>query len=477
MQAETPEITDPIQLKRVGRELAAPFTLDMPDDEPLRALEIYRHLPGRRLTFRARWGRKQVVAKLFFRRREYRRDREGLEALQGNGIPTPAVLCHLVDRRRRVFLMVSEYLDQPLSLEAACHQGEPAAAVELLRKAVALIGRGHRAGLVQTDIHLDNFLLHGDDLYLIDGGGIQAAGQVSVVERTRNLALFFAQLTPDFDSLLPEVLEAYGDGAPALDSLRRTTLLRREERIRDYQGKTLRTCSEFVATRSWFKKTVIRRDCLGGEVEQQLADPEAAMGGGRVLKSGNTATVARVGDQVIKRYNIKDWQHALDRCWRPSRARASWCNGLRLRLLGIATPRPLALQENRFGPLWRGGYLICDHIAGDDLLAWVERHQQVPPWIGGEVRRLFDILWSARVGHGDMKATNLIVAGDRLVLLDLDAMAYYARPGRFRAAHRKDLGRFIDNWRGEPRRHFIELLQPCLDRVGLQPGNEPKDIT
>lgn len=468
---------DPIRLKGAGRELAAPFTLAMPDNEPLTAEAVYRHLPGRRLTFRARWGSKDVVAKLFFRRREYRRDRQGLEALQGNGIPTPAVLCHLVDPGRRVFLIISEYLDQPLPLEAACHQGGHSARLELLRQAVALVGRCHRAGLVPADIHLDNFLLHGDDLYLVDGGGIQVAGQVPVVERTRNLALFFAQLIPDFDSLLPEVLDAYGDGAPDLDSLQRTTLLRREQRIRDYQCKALRTCSEFIASRTWFKKTVIRRDCLVGEVEQQLADPERAMAGGRVLKSGNTATVVRAGDQVIKRYNIKGWQHALDRCWRPSRARASWRNGLRLRLLGIATPRPLALQENRFGPLWRGGYLICDHIAGDDLLAWVERHQQVPPWIDREVRRLFDILWFARVGHGDMKATNLIVAGDRLVLLDLDAMAYYARPGRFRGAHRKDLGRFIDNWRGEPRRHFIDLLQPCLDRVGLQPDNEPKDIT
>ena len=73
------------------------------------------------------------------------------------------------------------------------------------------------------------------------------------------------------------------------------------------------------------------------------------------LKRGRTATLARVevnGRQlVIKRYNIKGPVHALSRSWRPSRAWHSWLEGHRLNFLGIATPRPLALVEQRAGPL------------------------------------------------------------------------------------------------------------------------------
>lgn len=73
-------------------------------------------------------------------------------------------------------------------------------------------------------------------------------------------------------------------------------------------------------------------------------------------------TVVRVSvsdlDCIVKRYNLKNLRHALSRCWRPSRAWHSWRAGHLLRHLGIATPEPLAVLEERFGFLRRRAFLV-----------------------------------------------------------------------------------------------------------------------
>ncbi len=60
------------------------------------------------------------------------------------------------------------------------------------------------------------------------------------------------------------------------------------------------------------------------------------------------------------------------------------------------------------------------------------------------VARIFGSLAAAGLCHGDTKATNFLVAGDAVALVDLDAMA--ERP----AALREDVRRFLANWDGDP---------------------------
>jgi tRNA A-37 threonylcarbamoyl transferase component Bud32 len=52
--------------------------------------------------------------------------------------------------------------------------------VALLQRAVACIASHHRAGLEQRDIHLNNFLLSGEHLYTLDGGGIRDSGSADL---------------------------------------------------------------------------------------------------------------------------------------------------------------------------------------------------------------------------------------------------------------------------------------------------------
>ena len=65
---------------------------------------------------------------------------------------------------------------------------------------------------------------------------------------------------------------------------------------------------------------------------------------------------------------------------------------------------------------------------------------------------------SARA-RGDMKATNLLVRGDELLLTDLDSMRRFRNAGRLRRAHERDRRRFARNAEEAPA--LAELLEAC----------------
>ncbi|TNE84066.1 MAG: hypothetical protein EP334_00115, partial [Gammaproteobacteria bacterium] len=169
------------------------------------------------------------------------------------------------------------------------------------------------------------------------------------------------------------------------------------------------------------------------------------------------------------RYNIKSFWHGLSRCWRPSRAWISWKSAHRLELLGIATPKPLGMRENRIGPLRREAYLLTEHVEGENLQAWLLRHggERIPEWLDREICSLFERMWQGAISHGDMKATNLIVCDQSLFVIDLDALAHHRGRSRFLKHYRRDLQRFMDNWQGETWQHFERLLQPLAGRAGI----------
>ena len=102
-----------------------------------------------------------------------------------------------------------------------------------------------------------------------------------------------------------------------------------------------------------------------------LSNPDLVIDESRLLKKGNTSTVALVvmsgKSLVVKRYNIKSTWHGLRRCFRRSRAWISWRNSHRLVFLGIRTAKPVAFLEKRWGPFRSKAYFITEHVDGVDL--------------------------------------------------------------------------------------------------------------
>lgn len=453
------------ELRHLWRGPAVPFQVRGDDGETIAVVRLLRVLPGKRIVGEAQWRGRRVLAKLFVAQhnsRHWERERQGIDALRAANLPTPDI----VGTGRLAgggHFLLTEFLDDSRTLAerwlALGTDAEPPGnppALAVLQPAFALVGRLHAAGLVQTDLHLGNFLDYRDELFLIDGDGIQRAakGPVSLAQETLdNLALLVAQLPLAWESCVDVLVTAYTSEQHRLRPEREALLLAveraRTQRLAHFLGKTLRDCSQFAvrSTTSLFSAAVrTEKEVLSDLLEY----PDRAIEKGQMLKDGNTCTVARVEIEgralVVKRYNLKSFHHALSRFWRPSRAWHSWVAGHRLAFYGIATPAPLALLEERVGPLRRRAFLVTEFCPGDNLLQHLSPDREPDPVEAAAIMAFFGALFRLKISHGDMKATNLIWHGGRLVVIDLDAMVQHDRYAAFARDWRRDRSRFLRNW-------------------------------
>ncbi len=478
-------------LRRLGRRLAAPFGLRLSRadaDGVLVCTAILRHIPGKRLVCRAERGQgPPVIAKLFMdphhARRHLRRELEGLAAFKAAQIPTPALVRQTTLDDDRTPLVITAVIPDALSL-ADCWAGlEEREREAHLRQCVDLIARLHSGGSYQRDIHPGNFLIAGRRIYLVDGADVRPLGRYPFWAARRaldNLAGFLVQFDPDADHWTQTALQIYetqrrwSSRRRRLERLLRMMRRWRHKRMRQRAAKVVRTCTAVAVRRRWRRYIACDRSWYSPAVAPLLDDPEAYMAGGVALKNGNSATVSRIVFQgqtlVIKRYNMKNLRHRLRRCLRPSRGRIAWCNAHILRLIGIATPRPLALIEERWGPLYARAFLICTYQPGVHLADywrrdWEDRDDRaaaLPP-----LRVLLARLAAARVSHGDLKATNLIVHDGEITLVDLDGLKVHRRSRSFDRQFRKDCQRLLHNWPQHPAIHDALCRSlPHTGRIG-----------
>ncbi len=465
-----PEIIRPDRLRRGQRHLRAPFRLRLsaPDSEEIITCgAVLRHLPGKRLVCRAsRANGDDVIVKLFLAPRHAwrhcRRERAGISALQQAGIPTPALLRPTTLEDEKTPLVLTSTVAGARSLADCWPDAEDPVRRTMMGTCARLIARLHRCGYVQQDAHPGNFLVAPNQVLMIDGDAVRKLPTPAILRRQRrlaNLAHFLVQFDPDAERWAPEALRAYEQQRGLTDHPERILYLKRlmrrcrHKRMRRRAAKVTRNCTDIAVHHRWRRYTAYDRQWYTDALQPLLDDPDRTMDAGHPLKEGNSATVVRVRHQgrtlVIKRYNIKNRWHHLRRCLRSSRGRTAWRNAHMLQLIGINTPPPRALIEERWGPFRARAFLVCDHQAGVNLSAhWphdgqiTDRRMDALPAVAG----LIDCLHAAQISHGDMKASNLIVDGGRVFLMDLDGLRIVRSPQRFKRHFRKDGQRLLDNW-------------------------------
>ena len=123
----------------------------------------------------------------------------------------------------------------------------------------------HARGIWQADLHLDNLLRAGDQLYVVDGGGVKAKVPGAPLCREQvleNLGVFFAQLPAEVDPFIEELLVHYllanSEHALPLEALLKDIHKTRAWRLNDYLKKVARAtvvCSARVSAR------LVRRWC------------------------------------------------------------------------------------------------------------------------------------------------------------------------------------------------------------------------
>lgn len=468
---------------------ATPRHLLLPSSAPARELvcrDLLRDLPGRRLVYRATLGERAAIAKLFLgqgrrARRDFRNEALGLLALSRAGVLSPELLYAGADEGGKDLVIVTSAVTA-VSLEERIQQ--PGCDRSAVRSAlIDLVARLHQAGIRLLDPHLGNFLWDRQShIHCVDGGSVKAGtAPVKAYRAWRELALTLAQFPQSRQVHLAQDAKQYaaarGWPPKAVQTAWFARLVdgRRRRRLRRYLGKIFRDCSEFGCLTSPCWRIVWRRDADGATLGELLADPEQAIRKptARVLKNGNSATVVLCptpsGDLVVKRYNIKNRYHAWRRALQPTRAARYWRGAHQLRMHGIATPQAVALVEERLGPLRGRSFLVSRYggsvTADQYFMAW--------PWsperqrLAGQLVGLLASLYRLRLSHGDLKASNFLVADGRISVLDLEAMRSHRSATGLHRAFARDIGRFLDNWRArsEVAEAFAALLLQQLPEL------------
>lgn len=456
-----PPLLSAALLRKAGRQPETPFRIALVDGRELVLLHLLRVLPGKRVVGEAELDSRRVLAKLFVApesERHWRRESLGVEALRAANLATPEVLVAGALAEGGYALLTKFHADAE-SLATAWASVKDSSVGDhmtmgVLSPVLRVLAHMHQAGLLQEDLHLGNFLRTADGLLVIDGDSVKEFGRpLTAEEAADNLGMLLAQLPAAWDPERSTLLAIYREagGVAGFDEIRLQAAIDRvrEWRLKDYLGKCVRDCSLFSVERNATRFSAVWResaDWLG----PLLHDPDLALGKGVRIKSGNTCTVARVQvaerELVIKRYNLKSVGHALSRFWRPSRAWHSWREAHRLSLFGVATPAPLALVEERLGPLRRRAWLVTALCPGENLLDHLSADQEPPAAEASAITTLFATLHRLKISHGDLKATNLLWHEGKVWLIDLDATTQHRSEVAYHKAWRRDRERLLRNW-------------------------------
>lgn len=457
------------ELKAAGRSPQVPLTITLADAAgaaDLQLLSLLRVLPGQRYVGAGIWRGTKVLAKLLVggnAARHFQRELDGARLMAAQGLTTPRLLADGLKEGEGGWLLF-EFIENAESL------GDAWAAVEhlpmladeqhlVLGEALTAVAQMHAKGLWQQDLHLDNLLRQGGQLYLIDGAGIKAETPGQQLSRQRvleNLGVFFAQLPKRLEPFIEEALVHYllanAEHALPLEALLKQVDKVRSWRLKDYLDKAGRECTLFSVERSLSGLRAVCRSEVQA-LAPVLEQADTYLDQGHLYKTGGAASVARIDVDgrplVLKRYNIKNTAHWFKRFWRPSRAWHSWIEGHRLMFLDIATPRPLALLETRTLGLRNRAYLLTEYIDGPDLAAcfapFVESGEAPDEQVDALVQ-LMQQLIRERISHGDFKGHNLFWVDGRWSLIDLDAMCQHATQMSFAKAFARDRARLLRNW-------------------------------
>lgn len=426
---------------------------------------VVRAIPGRRLVCRAELDGKEVFVKIFLGRHAQKyahRDELGVQALLQNKILTPKLIFSGKDQKYGFHLLVFEAV-QALNAEEFFLQSSIWRRASSAVRLMAVMAQQHNANLIQTDLYLKNFLVAGNDVYTLDGDGIRQYQSLSRRQSLKNLAVLVSKFDVlEVERWLLKLLEVYAtarewSSVPDLPTFKCWVNQHRARVASQYADKKVfRQCTDVNIYRQSALYEAVSSVFSLSRLPISIDDADQLIEDGVSLKKGNTCTVSLAEingiKAVLKRYNIKGFWHGLNRAFRQTRASNSWANAHRLHILGVATSKPIALIEQRFGLLRGKAYFLSEYLNAPDtstFFAQIKNKKSQPEAIQNIVE-MFYRMYLLKLSHGDMKASNIKLLEGKPYLIDLDSMQQHRFSFYAQKRHARDLKRFMQNWQDQP---------------------------
>lgn len=424
-----------------------PFVLSIkrsssnPETESLLCKEHLRFVPRGRDVYDAEWKDRSVVVKVFSKRlraaHRFRKEWQGLQQLRSRDIDTPEPLFCGKTEDGRFAVVVEKILDSPTMLDAFDAATEKSTQVDLLIRVCRELAREHEKGIMQQDLHLDNFLLDGERLLVLDPGQMRFFdGPLARKMSISQLALLVRYMPAEDGESISRICAEYFKARrwrfekPDQVTFQKEIKLHTRQTIRKSLRKCLRTNKRHLRIRtSGFRALIDRSFCDGVDPRDFVEQIDELMAKGEILKDGNTCYMSRFtwngSDIVVKKYKHKGLVHSFRHTIKRSRARQGWLHGYRLGVLEIATPKPVVYIERLKGPLVWKSYLITEYVEGQKLYYFlrddsIDNEQRAATM--HRILEMVDKLREYRITHGDLKPSNILIADDGPVLTDLDSM-------------------------------------------------------
>lgn len=188
--------------------------------------------------------------------------------------------------------------------------------------------------------------------------------------------------------------------------------------------------------------------------------------GAEILKNGDTTTVVKMAWKnkflIIKRYNNMGGKLNAIKRYFLSRAKRSWLCAHRLLAYEINTAKPVAYVEEGSGK-HKTSFFITEYIDGISAGHFFENIESISPETNSAAVAVIDLinhLFRMPISHGDLKASNIILGGNKAYFIDLDGTQRHFSKMRQRYRQRRDKMRFLKNWLSKPNlyNYFSEKL-------------------
>jgi tRNA A-37 threonylcarbamoyl transferase component Bud32 len=451
-----------------------PFQVELADGKGmLYAEKVVRIVPGRRMVVFGTWQGQDVVAKIFLDKKQAKRhlakEKAGMLTLQEKKVPVPALYYAGSSADQDLQIIISERIKAARNIEDIWQEKNKIADIlPELKMLVVELATQHVLGILQHDLHLNNYLFTDKIVYTLDGGQIELFPQILDKKTSmNNIALFLSQLGIGVEKIQIDLYRHYAKSRGWLVKSKEFSELSRlikkwnNERWHKYERKIFRDSSHFSTIRRSGLKGMYDRRFAGPDLSCFFDYPEHVFQSSNVtmLKSGRSSTVIKVTldgrEYVIKRYNIKGAFHYLRRCLRVTRAAKSWRLAQKLILFRLPTAKPVAYLEKTFLGLRGTSYYVTEYvprIATNEFFA-----DNVC-----QISDLFRSLAKLGITHGDLKKSNILIDNNHLpVLIDLDGAKEHESLRGLRSAWRREIERFLRNFDDEPqlqRKFQDELL-------------------